>query len=301
MRSFATDFACVLCARRSTRAVAQPGRPDAALQRLPADATNNLTRSRRPMNSILATTLTLRAAHIVAAAALLLSAATASAQGMCAGQPLCREVAKFSATITEFRVSRNTVGNRPVNVTVRFTNKSAQPLILGYVDKTAAAFDDRGNKYELQNSQQLKGIGRIERNRFDPKFKLAPGESSDARLDVNFFASNVIVGTEFDFEMSVREIEPLPANQYRLGREHALSWQHLKDGMRASAPVAAAPAAAPPSAPAPAPAPGAAAGAVVPPRPPIRARVCPTAPPAGRCWPSWSACSRPRRPATTIW
>ena len=60
---------------------------------------------------------------------------------MCPGEPLCREVPRFSATITDFRVSPNTVGNRPVNVTVRFANKTAQPLTLGYVDGTAAAYD----------------------------------------------------------------------------------------------------------------------------------------------------------------
>jgi hypothetical protein len=159
---------------------------------------------------------------------------------MCPGQPLCREVSKFSATITDFRVSPNTSGNRPVYVTVRFHNKTAQPLTLGYVDGSAAAYDDRGNKYQLQNTQTLQGIGRIERHRFDPKFTLGPGESSDAKLEVNFYAQRVIVGTEFDFEMSVREIDPVPGNQYRIGREHALSWQHLKSGMRGSAPAPAA-------------------------------------------------------------
>jgi hypothetical protein len=169
----------------------------------------------------------------------------ARAQGMCPGEPLCRETAKFTATITDFRVSPNTVGNRPVNLTVRFTNKSGEPLILGYVSGTAAAYDDRGNRYTLQNTHKPQGIGLVERNRFDPKFTLAAGESSDARLEVNFFASNVIVGTAFDFEMSVREIERAAGNQYRLGREHALSWQHLANGAGGRAPAAAGPVAAP--------------------------------------------------------
>jgi hypothetical protein len=167
----------------------------------------------------------------------------AAAQGMCPGEPLCRQVARFTATITEFRVSPNTQGNRPINLAVRFTNRTAEPLILGYVDGTAAAYDDRGNKYELQNSSKLTGIGRIERNRFDPKFTLGPGESADARMEINFFVNrNVIVGTAFDVEMSVREIDPRPGGQYQLGREHALSWQSLAHGAggRAPAPAAAA-------------------------------------------------------------
>jgi hypothetical protein len=181
------------------------------------------------------------AAGVLLGLAVLLSPRPVAAQGMCPGEPLCREVPKFTATITEFRVSPNTVGNRPINVTVRFTNRTAAPLILGYVDGTAAAFDDRGNKYEVQNSSKVRGIGIVERNRFDPKFTLGPGESSDAKLEVNFFVNrNVIVGTAFDFEMGIREIEPVAGNQYQLGREHALSWQSLANGSGGRAPAAGA-------------------------------------------------------------
>lgn len=184
----------------------------------------------RPARAPRAAALLALAALLPASAALLLPSA-AAAQGMCPGEPLCREVPKFSATITDFRVSPNTVGNRPVNVTVRFTNKTTQPLILGYVDGTAAAYDDRGNRYHLQSSSKLAGIGRIERSQFDPKFTLGPGESADARMELNFFVNrNVIVGTGFDVEMSIREIEPAAGGQFKLGREHALSWQHLANG-----------------------------------------------------------------------
>jgi len=187
----------------------------------------------------------LLAAPLLALAALAAPPA-ATAQGMCPGEPLCRQVPKFTATITEFRVSPNTLGNRPIQVAVRFTNRTDQPLILGYVDGSAVAFDDRGNKYELQNTSKLTGIGRVERHRFDPKFTLGPGESADARMEINFFVNrNVVVGTGFDLEMSVREIDPLPGHQFRLGREHALSWQHLASGAGGRAPAAAGPAPAP--------------------------------------------------------
>lgn len=192
----------------------------------------------------------------ITAGALLAAAAPAAAQGMCPGEPMCRQVAAFTATVTEFRVSPNTLGNRPIQVAVRFTNRTDRPLILGYVDRSAVAHDDRGHQYTLQNSAKLTGIGRIERQRFDPKFTLGPGESADARMELNFFVNrNVAVGTAFDLEMSVREIEALPGNEYRLGREHALSWQHLASGAGGRAPAAAA------AAPARPPAPGGAAAA----------------------------------------
>lgn len=162
-------------------------------------------------------------------------ASTAWAQSQCPGEPLCRDAGRFTATVADFRVSPNTIGNRPLSLTVRFQNKTTAPLILGYVDGTAAAFDDRGHKYVLANGRKLQGLGLVTRQRFDPKFTLGPGESADARLELNFFARGVVVGTAFDLEMAVREIEPLPGGQFRLGREHALSWQSLGHGAGAAA------------------------------------------------------------------
>ena len=179
-------------------------------------------------------------AGLLATLALALLPGPAAAQGMCPGEPLCRAVPRVTATVTDFRVSPNTQGTRPIQLAVRFTNRSQAPLVLGYVDGTAAAYDDRGHKYTLQNSRKLTGLGRIERQRFDPKFSLAPGESADARMELNFYVGRqVIVGTAFDLELGVREIDPLPGQQHRLGREHALSWQSLRHGDGGQAPAAA--------------------------------------------------------------
>lgn len=186
-------------------------------------------------------------ARLLSAALALTASITAAAQGMCPGEPRCRQTATFTATVTDFRVSPATQGNRPVDVTLRFTNLTDRPLILGHMAGTAAAYDDRGHRYALQNNRLLTGMGLVERNRFDPKFTLGPGESADARMTLNFYAKNVVVGTRFDLEMGVREIEPLPGQQYRLGREHALSWQSLGPGFAASqAPGAPAAPTAPP-------------------------------------------------------
>lgn len=193
--------------------------------------------------------VTALAAWLLPIMALLLAAAAARAQGMCPGEPLCRQVPAFTATVTDFRASPSTLGPRPLVATVRFTNRGSAPLILGLVDRTAAAYDDRGNRYEVGSGNKVLGIGLVERNRFDPKFTLGPGESADARIELSFFVNrDVIVGTRYDLEMSVREIETLPGSQYRLGREHLLSWQSLADRAGARAPAAAA---TPPPAPAP--------------------------------------------------
>ncbi len=189
------------------------------------------------------------AAPWLLAIAWLSTALPAQAQRPCPEQPLCLQVPRFTATVTDFRVSPNTLGNRPVNLTVRFANQSDQPLRLGLVAGTATAFDDRRHRYALQNSRLLLGMGLVERNRFDPKFTLAPGESADAKMELNFHVGrNVIVGTRFELQMSVREIDPLPGQQFRLGREHALSWQGLHDGAGSQLPAPAPTATATPAA-----------------------------------------------------
>jgi hypothetical protein len=170
----------------------------------------------------------------LAAASLLLATGPGHAQTACAGQPLCRELPRFTATVTDFRVSPNTQGNRPVNLTLRIHNTSEQPLVLGQVDGTAVAIDDQGQRYLLQNSRKLLGLGLVQRQRFDPKFTLGPGESADAAMELNLHVGrNQIVGTRFALQLSLREIDALPGRQFRLGREHALGWQGLGDGMGA--------------------------------------------------------------------
>src|SRR5215469_12273699 len=102
----------------------------------------------------------------------------ATAQGMpagiCGNQPLCYDAPDFSATVTNFRLTNN-AGAKQIDATLRFTNKTGQPLILGYVDGTAVAADDQGNRYGTYHNSGLSGIGLISGNSGDPKFVVQPG------------------------------------------------------------------------------------------------------------------------------
>jgi hypothetical protein len=149
----------------------------------------------------------------------------------CADAGLCIENARFSATLTDFRSVRGSSNNRPLSATIRFRNRSDQPLILGYVDGSASVLDDQGNPYRMQSARVgLRGLGVITRQQFDPKFRLAPGEIADAKIDVNAFIGG-IVGTVYDFEFAVREIESVPGNQFRLGRETLIRYAGLRSGL----------------------------------------------------------------------
>ncbi len=176
----------------------------------------------------------------------------AQAPAACPREGACVDVAAFSAVVTDFRTSLIDRSTRQLTATVRFTNRTMQPLILGYVSGSGISLDDQGNKYVVYGSTAVRGIGEITSNNFDTKFTLRPGESSDARLEFTFQPSSrdQIIGTAWDLDLAIRQIDPLAGNQYRLGKEHSLHFRGFgREGVAANGPrTAPAPALAPPAA-----------------------------------------------------
>lgn len=161
----------------------------------------------------------------------------------CAGVPRCHNSGTFAATLTDFRES--TVSYyRIVSVTLRLKNNLTRPLVLGYVAGSGLVTDDQGNRYE-PTAGSLRGLGEIRGNTFDAKFTLQPGESADARLELSFRPDNAILGTRYTLELALREIDPLPGNQWRLGREHSLQYRGLGEAVVTAAEALPAAAAAP--------------------------------------------------------
>ena len=144
----------------------------------------------------------------------------------CDGQVSCTAVREFSAVTTSFKQTTVDVRTKSIAVTVRFTNLTPKPLILGYVSASGIITDDRGNPYVVPSAAAIRGIGEIQGNTFDGKFTLEPGEWSDARFEyVLRMTSGLILGTTYEMEMAVREIDRLPGEQFRLGKEHAIRWE----------------------------------------------------------------------------
>jgi hypothetical protein len=129
-----------------------------------------------------------------------------------------------------------------VTTTVRFQNKTTRPLILGYVQNSGIATDDQGNRFVVYGAQAVRGIGEIA-STFDPKFVLQPGEASDARFEYVFRMpnANTILGTKYDVELAVREINTVAGNQFRLGREHAIQFRGFGPGWTPGGQVASQP------------------------------------------------------------
>jgi hypothetical protein len=158
---------------------------------------------------------------------------------VCNGAPQCTEVNAFAATVTDFRTS--TSGSyRIVTATVRFQNKLQRPIILGYVSGGGLAIDDRGNRFAMNEGTGLRGLGFIRQNQVDPKFIIAPGQSSDARLEYSWYPrGGEIFGQTYDLEFTLREIVPVSQTQFRIGLEHPLRFRGLADSVAMSAAPAA--------------------------------------------------------------
>jgi hypothetical protein len=176
------------------------------------------------------------------------SMSVAQVADACQRRTDCVDVPRFTANVTDFRTSQTDRGVHIITTTVRFQNKTTRPLALGYVRGSGLVTDDQGNRYEVPSSASVRGIGEIA-STFDPKFVLQPGEASDARFELVFqAAASKILGTKYEIDLAVREIDPVAGNQLRLGKEHALHFR----GFGANGVVASASASPPPSAAAPA-------------------------------------------------
>jgi hypothetical protein len=158
---------------------------------------------------------------------------------ICGNQPFCTEVSSFSATIADFRAILQNTNSKTLTVRISFRNKLNRPLILGYVSSSAVATDDQNNRYTLSGERAVQGMGQISGNAVDSKFVLQPGESSDARFEFVWNSSGrEIFGLTFQMDLAIREIEQLPGNQFRLGREHAIHYSGLGNSVVSGGPAA---------------------------------------------------------------
>lgn len=165
-------------------------------------------------------------------------------QSACGNQPLCYDTPNFAAAVVDFRMSMNR-GAKVMDATVRFVNKSNQPLILGYVDNSAVGLDDQGNRYGTYYNTGLAGIGIVSGNNADPKFTLQPGGAGDARFELMWRpGAQDPIGSTFEVGMTIREVNTLPGGQHTLGGEYPLRFQGLVNGVTGSSVAAAGPPAA---------------------------------------------------------
>jgi hypothetical protein len=154
----------------------------------------------------------------------------------CGSQPFCAEEVSFAATVADFQASLRNTSVKTVTVRLRVHNKLNRPLALGYVNGSGIATDERGNRYTIAGEQAVQGMGLVLGNSADPKFLLQAGETSDARFEFAWNSGQQVFGIMFQIDLAIREIDPLPGGQLRLGREHALHFAGLGDRGASTAP-----------------------------------------------------------------
>jgi len=162
--------------------------------------------------------------------------APAQAQSVCANQPFCYEAQDFVAVITDFRTS--VAGySKIIDVTMRFLNKTPNPLVLGYTNGSGIALDDKGNRYGVGGGNGVRGMGLVNGGNFDPRFSIRPGGYGDSRFEL-LMPNNpqIIYGFTFELDMSVNEISTLEGNQHSLGSEFPLQFQGLTNGAKGNVP-----------------------------------------------------------------
>jgi hypothetical protein len=156
---------------------------------------------------------------------------------ICGNNALCQETQDFAATITSFRVSTNVYKARILDMTVRFQNKTNQQLILGYVNQSGTATDDRGNRSVPWGANAYLGIGLVAGNNFDPRFTLRPGAWGDAQFEYVQQGSPQLIGFVFTLDFAISEINSFEGNQHTLGGEFPLHYDGLRNGIAASSPT----------------------------------------------------------------
>src|SRR5215467_13822521 len=164
--------------------------------------------------------------------------ASSAFQSACGNQPMCYDAPDFAVSVVDFRMSTAS-GYKLMDATLRFVNKTNQPLILGYLDGSAVALDDQGNRYAPYGNRGLAGIGLVNGASADPKFVLQPGGAGDARWELLWRpGAQDPIGSAFDLSLTIREVNTLVGGQHALGGEVPLRFQGLANGMTGSGGVA---------------------------------------------------------------
>jgi len=188
--------------------------------------------------TVLMPILRAQAATATASAPAAAAPAPPAPPSVCGSTPNCAESNDFAAMITNFRTS-DLRGYKMLDVIVRFRNKTANPLVLGYVQGSGGAVDEKGNRYSVFGANGVRGIGLVNGNSFDPKFTVPPGGVGDAQFELAWYPGQEIYGFTFMLDLTVDEINSYQGNQHSLGGEFPLHFEGLTNGVSSGPALAA--------------------------------------------------------------
>jgi hypothetical protein len=145
----------------------------------------------------------------------------------------CYDAGPFTATLVGLTAGMANVRHHSVRMTIAFKNRTDQQLILAYKNATNSMTDNLGNAYYWGRAGtydgSVQGIGIVIPGRSsDSKFRLAPGQSSNATFSmIRYEAGNQPKGTAFTLDTVIVELRILPnGQQTEIVREYSV---HLPD------------------------------------------------------------------------
>lgn len=188
----------------------------------------------------------LSAAPVVGATAAAVPAAApaASAQPVvaapstaCAGVARCYDAGPFTAVVSSMTGS-NSGRNHVIDMNIRFTNRTTQPIILAYTQASSSMIDNLGNRYYWgragTHDRSVQGMGMAAGSSADPQFVLRPGESRDAKFSViRYDVGNKGLGGSFNYDVGIEQLAILPSQQIRSLRQYAVHFDNISTGAAA--------------------------------------------------------------------
>lgn len=148
----------------------------------------------------------------------------------CVTHHTCFDAGAFVAQVADARLTRdpNNLG-RTVRLTMKIRNMGQQPLSLAYVAKSSTLADNLGKPYYWGTAgtydMSAAGIGKVEGNKADPQFTLAPGEERSASFTLRRRApSNDPDGSMGTWSVSLAELQVINPQQIRTAREHSVTF-----------------------------------------------------------------------------
>jgi hypothetical protein len=150
----------------------------------------------------------------------------------CAGAVTCQVQGPLQASVVRVNVtdSGGVTAYHTVRTTVRFQNLGAQPLFIGYRNKSGAVSDNKGLAYRW--GSKAYGIGLVDANVADPQFRLAPGESREAAFEstLQYGARHTTPGNVFQHDLTIALLQVVGPNQVRATSDLAFSFSNLSAG-----------------------------------------------------------------------
>lgn len=190
------------------------------------------TRKAAPLAPLLSLAVSLAVALICAPQVASAQTLATAAADPCAASIRCYATGPIVAEVAQLASAQKKSNNHSVRVSVRFRNIGDAAITLGYKANSGTMLDDLGNEYQIdwRSDANVAGIGQVTKSKADPQFSLRPGEARTAVFTYSRYVGKTAIGTVFNPDLVVAQLEVLPNNQIRTVSEYSISFVNIAAG-----------------------------------------------------------------------